>query len=486
MRECSPISYNKILEIPYPNMSAAKEQLEKQRVACRRKIVVLDDDPTGIQTVHDVSVFTGWSLEEMLEGFREESTMFFILTNSRAFTESQTIAAHEEIARNIAEASRLTGRDFIVVSRGDSTLRGHYPLETEVLRKGLTENSGKAFDGEIILPFFLEGGRLTMNDIHYVRDGDLLFPAGLTEFAADKTFGYRSSNLKDWCEEKTKGKFMADDIISVSLDDLRAMRVDRITALLLSAKDFTKIVVNAVDYCDVEIFAMAFFAALEQGHEFLLRTAAAVPKVLGGISDKPTLTHGELVDSTNHRGGIVLVGSHVTKTTKQLEKLHSCKYPVEFIEFNQHLVLTAGALTAEVERVVKLAEETILAGKTVVVYTRRQRLDLDSCDGEQQLIISVAISDAVTSIIGKLTVKPAFIIAKGGITSSDVGTKALGVKRATVMGQLCPGIPVWMTGSESKFPQMPYVIFPGNVGAESTLCEAVEILMDDSEETQKC
>jgi uncharacterized protein YgbK (DUF1537 family) len=74
-------------------------------------------------------------------------------------------------------------------------------------------------------------------------------------------------------------------------------------------------------------------------------------------------------------------------------------------------------------------------------------------------------------------VRPGFIIAKGGITASDVGTKALRVRRATVMGQIKPGVPVWMTDSGSKFPHMPYVIFPGNVGETATLREAVENLM---------
>ena len=76
----------------------------------------------------------------------------------------------------------------------------------------------------------------------------------------------------------------------------------------------------------------------------------------------------------------------------------------------------------------------------------------------------------------QLHVKPAYIIAKGGITSSDVGTKALKVKKALVMGQIQKGIPVWLTGEESKFPGMPYIIFPGNVGDKDTLRLIVEEL----------
>jgi len=146
------------------------------------------------------------------------------------------------------------------------------------------------------------------------------------------------------------------------------------------------------------------------------------------------------------------------------------------IEFDQHRVLQKNGLLLEKQRVVEEANLAIAHGDTVVVYTRRERLDIDSDNPDDQLQISVEISNALTGVIGDLQVRPRFIIAKGGITSSDVGTKALRVKKAIAMGQICPGVPVWMTGEESKFPGMPYIIFPGNVGTADTLREAVEIL----------
>ncbi|WP_312641341.1 four-carbon acid sugar kinase family protein [Hydrogenoanaerobacterium sp.] len=465
-------------QFPKPDREKVKNLLAEERSKLNRKIVVLDDDPTGIQTVHGVSVYTDWKEETVEAGFREENAMFFILTNSRGFTVDQTAAAHREIARNIAAAASKTGKDFLVISRGDSTLRGHYPLETEILREGLEAQTDKRYDGEIIFPFFQEGGRFTIDNIHYVKEGDFLIPAGQTEFARDKSFGYKSSSLPEWCEEKTQAFYKAEDVTCISLKDIRNFEIDKIAAQLKSVAGFHKVVVNAVDYCDVEIFAIAFIQAMLGGKEYLFRSAAAVTKVLGGVPDKPLLTKAELVEPGNKNGGIVLVGSHVSKTTQQMEELHKSKYPIEFIEFNQHLVLGEGGLAQEVKRVVALAEEKIKTGKTVAVYTRRDRFDLPTSDKDAQLRVSVEISDAVTSIVGKLTVRPNFIIAKGGITSSDVGTKALQVKRAIVMGQIQPGIPVWMTGSESKFPNMPYIIFPGNVGETDTLRKAVELLME--------
>ncbi|MCR4724877.1 MAG: hydroxyacid dehydrogenase, partial [Clostridia bacterium] len=117
------------------------------------------------------------------------------------------------------------------------------------------------------------------------------------------------------------------------------------------------------------------------------------------------------------------------------------------------------------------------AGVTACVYTRRKVLLLENDTKEAALLRSVAISDAVQSFAANLKTKPAFIIAKGGITSSDVGVKALRAKKALVLGQAAAGIPVWRTGPESKFPGLSYIIFPGNVGSETTLREIAEELI---------
>jgi len=477
MRNPIPLDASILAGFPLPDLQRVEALLSAELAAQRRKIVVLDDDPTGVQTVHDLSVYTNWQPATLAEAFAEEKSLFFILTNSRGLLQEQAAQAYQEIARNVAAASQQAGVDFLLISRSDSTLRGHYPLETLALRAEIERLTGMPFDGEIICPFFKEGGRFTINNIHYVQEGSQLTPAGMTEFAHDKTFGYHASHLGEWCEEKTGGAYRAEEMTYISLDDLRALNLEAIEGQLMAVTGFNKVILNAVDYCDVKVFAIAFLRALAKGKHFLLRSAAAIPKVLSGVPDKPLLTREELVEKDSTHGGIVIIGSHVNKTTQQLAELQNCRFPIDFIEFNQHLVLEPGGLQREAARAIALVEEKISHGSTVAVYTRRDRFDLDNSDKERQLQVSVEISDAVTSIIAGLSVRPSFIIAKGGITSSDVGVKALRVRRATVMGQIRPGVPVWKTGAESKFPNLPYIIFPGNVGEVSTLREVVETLM---------
>lgn len=456
-------------------MSIADKLLKNELQESNKKIVVLDDDPTGIQTVHNISVYTDWSLDSIRAGFLEDNRMFYILTNSRSFTEAETKAAHKEIALNIIKAAKEQNKEFIIVSRGDSTLRGHYPLENEILKETLENNADIKIDGEIIFPFFKEGGRYTINDIHYVAEEQYLVPAGYTEFAKDKTFGYASSNLAEWIAEKSKGTYKSENILSISLESLRELKVDMLTEQLIKVNNFGKVIVNAIDYSDVKVFCIALYRAMKRGKNFLFRTAASFVKVIGGIEDRQLLLRNDIIKGNTKNGGVIIAGSHTKKTTEQLADLINCDY-VSFIEFNQHLVANEVFMDKEVDRVVKECETLIAKGRTAAVYTKRQIIDLNSDNKEDELKISVRISDAITSIVEKLKLRPSFIIAKGGITSSDIGVKALKVKKALALGQIRPGIPVWSTDEDSKFPEMPYIIFPGNVGDKDTLREVVEIL----------
>ena len=450
--------------------------LLKEISANQKKIVVLDDDPTGVQTVHDISVYTDWTKDSIRQGFQEKNNLFYILTNSRGFTQDETTLAHNEIAANVDAVAKELGKEYIFISRSDSTLRGHYPLETEILRKNYEKNTGCIIDGEILCPFFKEGGRFTIDDVHYVRYGNELIPANETEFAKDKTFGYRAATMPEYVEEKMKGAYPAGNVVCISLDEIHRMAIDEIEQKLLHVQGFNKIIVNAVDYADLKVFCVALYRAMAKGKVFMFRTAAAIVKVMGGVSDQPLLEREQMVRTNELHGGIIVVGSHTEKTTRQLEALKQLS-DIRFVELDATKVTVAGGLEKEVERCLALEEAWIRDGKTVCCYTSRALVTADTGNKEDELRLSVRISDAVQSLVGGLSVIPKFVIAKGGITSSDVGTKALGVKRANVLGQIEPGIPVWQTGAESKFPGIPYVIFPGNVGEDTTLRYAVEKLI---------
>ncbi len=430
------------------------------------KWVVLDDDPTGVQTVHDIAVYTDWTKETFLTALQAEEDLFYVLTNSRGLTAAESAALHTELMENLAAACHETGARIQVISRSDSTLRGHFPLETDLLRDALAKHLGLATDGIIMAPFFEAGGRLTMGDVHYVKQGGTLVPAAETEFAKDATFGYTHSNMKEYIAEKTG---QPQDVLSVTLEMLKNKDTEAVRKILEEAQG-RYIIVNATEPSDLETFAKVLHEVIDKGYSFVYRTAADFVKAVGGISTRPLLTRAEI--TTTAGAGIVIVGSHTKKTTAQLEQLKDLP-GLHLIPFDSDRVLD-DALDEETDRVRALAEADMRQGITPVVYTGRSVLVLPDDTKEAALERSVKISNAVTRIVADLAETPAFIVAKGGITSSDVGIKALHVRRAWVLGQIRPGIPVWQCGQESRFPGVPYVIFPGNVGEEGTLRSIME------------
>lgn len=438
-------------------------------------VCALDDDPTGIQTVHDIDVITSWSKEAIAQELSSGEHLFFVLTNSRSFSAEKTEKVHREIAKNAFEAAKEAGKELLLISRGDSTLRGHFPLETQTLRTAL-EEEGLSFDGELLCPFFREGGRFTIDGVHYVKEGEDLVPAAQTEFAKDRTFGYAHSRLAEYIEEKSGGKVKAEQVITVRLDELRALKLDAIEKKIAEAKGYVYIAADAVCETDVQLMAVVLMRLMKRGKRYLIRSAAAVPKVFGAVSDRPLLSREEMVDAENENGGLVVVGSHVKKTTDQLECLKGSEKPLVWIEFDVNGWQREGGLEAETKRTAALAKAAICEGKTAVVYTSRTLAAANGATSEELLAISVRISEAVTNVVSTLGVRPRFLIAKGGITSSDIGTRALGVRRAKVLGQAQPGIPVWKTGAESLFPGLSYIIFPGNVGGVGTLRTIVDQL----------
>nr|HMN31370.1 four-carbon acid sugar kinase family protein [Caldilineaceae bacterium] len=417
--------------------------IQRQVAAGGRKVVVLDDDPTGTQTVHDVGVLTEWSIEALSAELADPAPCVYILTNSRSLPLSAAQALNHEIGRQLSLASQRTGRDFAVVSRSDSTLRGHYPGETDALAAAL----GMPVDATLIVPFFLEGGRFTIDNIHYVADGDLLNPAAETPFARDAAFGYRSSDLRQWVEEKSAGRVVAADVATLSLDDLRGGGPTRITERLLSLSKGAVCIVNAASMRDMQVFVLGLLEAEAKGKHFLYRTAASFVQVRAAIESRPLLTPADL-DLPPTRSGLTIVGSYVPKTTGQLGALLDLE-GVEGIEVDVPALLAEQSQQAQIRQVASATDEALRSGRQVVLYTSRGLIT--GSGAEASLVIGQRISASLVAIVQSLQSRPRYLLAKGGITSSDIATQGLGVKRATVLGQILPGVPVWRTGPESRW-----------------------------------
>ncbi|KAL7268307.1 hypothetical protein RUND412_009074 [Rhizina undulata] len=473
--DCEPLPLVKTiasLPEPYAASDVRSEILRTLNNNNTPVLVVLDDDPTGTQTCHDIAVLMVWDVETLVAEFNSGVKGFFVLTNSRAFPPDEARELLKTICRNVQEAARLAGKEFEVALRGDSTLRGHFPLEPEVAE----EVFGRV-DAWILAPFFLQGGRYTIDDVHYVSEGDTLVPAGKTQFAKDASFGYRSSNLRDYVLEKAPGRFKAEDVVSITLEDIRIGGPRKVEEKLLGLKTGSVVIVNAAAEIDMNVFSAGLLAAEAKGKKFLFRTAAAFVSSRLGIEVKPPLSAKDLdmEYEKNSKGGLIVAGSYVPKTTAQLESLiarRGDKLRVVVLDVEQ-LVGAPENTEKIVREAVEIANEEIRSGGDVLVMTSRKLIAGN--DAVSSLKIGGVVAAVLVRIIQGITVKPRYIIAKGGITSSDAASKGLSMKRASVVGQAAPGVPLWRCFEEtSRHPEVPYVVFPGNVGGQDTLAEVVE------------
>lgn len=471
----------------FPERTTGTEELSRiQALVARaqRKVVVLDDDPTGTQTVHGVQVLTRWGVDDLSAALSDDASLFYILTNSRSLDGQDAWQLNQEIARNLCRASRATGVDFDVISRSDSTLRGHYPQELDALEEVFVRDAGMAFDGRLLIPAFFEGGRYTAGDVHYVLEGEVLTPAGQTEFAKDAVFGYANSFLPAYVEEKTGGRVAATEVISVGIDDLRSGGVARVRKLLNEATGGKTVIVNAVDYADMEIFVLGLLDAEEDGKRFLVRSSASFVKTRGGIGTRSYLTRDDIVPADAvGSGGLIVAGSYVGKTTQQIEAAKKIS-GLKTVELQVPRLLDPQTRGSEITGIECQVQQHIAAGCDVMLYTSRELIRTAHDSGN--LNIGKLVSGALVDIVSNLTTAPRFLIAKGGITSSDLATEALKVKSAYVLGQVAAGIPVWRLGDESKFPGRAYVIFPGNVGTPESLASVIRMLRGENAESGRC
>ncbi len=451
-------------EWPEDVMPSVRGQLQSSP----RKLVVLDDDPTGTQTVHDIAVLTEWTVDALARELRNDAPAFYLLTNSRSLTAANAASLNREIAGNLVRAAQQTRQDFAVVSRSDSTLRGHFPGEVEALATGLKQS----FDGWLIIPFFIEGGRYTINDVHYVAEGEALIPAGETPFAQDAAFGYRASNLRDWVAEKTGGRIPADTVASISLEDIRRGGPDAAYARLMELSDGRVCVVNAASMRDMQVLVAGLLRAETAGKRYLYRTAASFVQARAGLETRPLLIASDLsLPATG--GGLVIVGSYVPKTTRQVEALLNST-PITDIEVSCEALLNPSQRQAAIDAAAASAEDALTRGADAVIYTSRALVTVS--EGEASLAVGSQISSGLISILRQIKTRPRYLLAKGGITSSDVATQGLDVKRALVRGQILPGVPVWQLGEESRYPALAYIVFPGNVGGDDALATVVHSL----------
>jgi uncharacterized protein YgbK (DUF1537 family) len=442
---------------------------------------VLDDDPTGSQAVHGVQVVTALEEEAYAAALAGPAATCFVLTNTRSLDEPAAAGVNVRAARGLVSVAERRGTRVQLVSRSDSTLRGHVMAEVAALESVRRATAGRGYDGVLLVPAFLEAGRLTAGDIHWARAGGRLVPVGETEFARDAAFGYRASNLRDFVAEKSGGTIRRDDVASIGLADIRLGGPERVRELLAGARDGRWVVVNATEYSDLEAVAAGVLIAERAGSSFLFRTGPSFVRALAGMDPRAPLRSADIWPAGGPPPGghgLVVVGSHVGQTSRQLAALRA-RGGIASVELDVPAVVAGREVAADTARQVIAA----LHDGDVLLYT--SRAVATGTDGAGSLAIARTVSAALSRIAGQaLAARPAWIVAKGGITSHDIAQQGLGIRRAEVAGQLFPGVISLLRPLDAAPGAIgvPYVVFAGNVGDDETLADVVSILNGERDE----
>ncbi|MHC1560802.1 four-carbon acid sugar kinase family protein [Actinomycetospora sp. C-140] len=436
-----------------PPVRAVPAEDVRAALAGTPTVVVLDDDPTGTQTIRDLPVLTRWSPEDVDWALAQGTPAFFVLTNTRSLGPDDAAARDREVVRTCLQVARRRGIEVVFASRGDSTLRGHFPLETDVIA-----DESRTRGPVVLAPAYTDAGRITLDGVHWLRDGDHLTPVAESEFAADATFGYRSSRLADWVAEKSGGAIPATDVAEVGIEALRAGPVALPTARV--------VVLDAVVDDDLRAAVLAILAAERHGSRFVYRVGPSFVRARVGQAEQAPIGDAELASIVGHGHGLVVVGSHVGRTSRQLDRLAG-RRDLARVEIDVPRVLDGDA--GHFEDAVA-AVTASLARRTTVLST--SRTVVTGRDEAESLDIARRVSAALTGVAGRVAGSSAYVLAKGGITSSDVATESLRADRAWVRGSLLPGIvSLWAPTTGP-----PLVVFAGNVGDDDALADVVDRL----------
>jgi uncharacterized protein YgbK (DUF1537 family) len=428
------------------------------------KVAVIDDDSTGTQTVAGIPLLTSWETSELEWAMRSPSPMFGVLANSRALPQDAAVEIFRQIGERLRALAGQLNVSLRIVSRSDSCMRGHFPQEPDALAGPDTP--------VLICPAFPQAGRVTFEDIHWVRRDDMLVGAAQTEYAADPMFGYKSSNLIEWVRERAGA---GADVESLTLADVRSGPKHLAIRLGALSQRSRFVIANAVSDDDLDCLAAAADSVHRADLPLIYRSG---PSLLSSLLGRRAATAlGDDIAMPGQRG-LLVVGSHTQLTTAQL---NAARREHDFQVVDLDVVDVLAGEDSRRDAITRACEKLCVAlrDRNTDAALVTSRVAVHGGAGAESLRAAQTVADTVVEITEHVAreADPRWLVAKGGITSHDLAVRALHARRVQVLGPLFDGqISVWELGDESLIPGLRYVVFPGNVGGEQHLSVALHRL----------
>ncbi len=443
------------------------------------KVIVIDDDPTGSQTVNNCLLLLKWDYSTLIKGFQSKSNLFFILANTRSLSENDAKLRLLEICNALKKiiSNESFKEEFIFVSRGDSTLRGHNFLEPEIINDCLGP-----FDATFHIPAFIEGKRITIDGDHFVDN----VPVSQTIFAKDKIFGYKTSNIKKLLFQKSKSQIKLNDIQNLNLSELKVLESKEKNIVfnkIRNLKENAHVIVDVENYSQLKKFSLSI-KKLSNQKKFLFRTAASFISSVSDVKDNPQepFFYSLLRRKNSEKKflpGFLVIGSYVELSTMQLKEfleISDCS-PIELNVFeflrisklknNQNqLVLFKNNILMQIRSILKQEN-------TPVLFTSRKEVSL--VNNDEQVNFYNSIAHFISEIVSDLKYEIGYLVSKGGITSNVILSNGFRADYVYLQGQIITGVSL-VTLKLKNDENLPIVTFPGNIGNQDSLVKVWTIL----------
>ena len=432
------------------------------------KIIVFDDDPTGSQSVHDCLLLLNWNYETLLKGLISNSSLLFILANTRSLSEKEVKKRLQEICNNLQKVSIENNiqNNLLFVSRGDSTLRGHNFLEPYLMNKYLGP-----FDATFHIPAFLEGNRITINGKHFVNG----IPAHKTNFAKDNIFGYETNDLKKLLYKKSRSKIQLKNI--KNLNFIEQYSLNELKKFMENLKNNTHVIVDIDKFSQLEKFS-EMIREVSKNKKFLFRTAASFLKTISNSKNnkKSKFYYSQLRRRNNLNQflpGLIIIGSYTDISTKQLKKLIELN-PFTAIEldvekfYKIHVSKDKDTQSFKFKKIIlELIRTTINNSYIPVIFTsRKEKVFGNDFD---QLEFYNSLSFFIAEIVADIKYEIGYLISKGGITSNTILNSSFNIDYVYLEGQICSGISLVKAKLINNNNYLPVITFPGNLGNDNSL-----------------
>jgi len=438
------------------------------------KIIVIDDDPTGSQLVHDCLLLLNWNYETLLKGLMSKSNLLFVLANTRSLSEEKVEKRLQEICNNLYRVliENNISDNLLFVSRGDSTLRGHNFLEPYLINEYLGP-----FDATFHIPAFLEGNRKTINGKHFVNG----IPAHKTTFAKDIIFGYETNDLKNLLYKKSRSKIELKNIENLYLIDQQSSH--ELKKYIQNLKNNTHVIVDIDKFSQLDKFSQ-IIRELFKNKKFLFRTAASFLKSISNTknSKKSNFYYSQLRARNNLNQflpGIIIIGSYTDISTNQFKKLLEVDF-FHAIELDVEKFYKIDVSKDKETQIYKLKNfilekvRTTLKNSCIpIIYTSRKEKILEN--NLDQMDFYNSLSLFVAEIVADIKYEIGYLISKGGITSNTILNSSFNVDYVYLEGQICSGISLVKVKLINNN-YLPVITFPGNLGDDYSLKDVWKVI----------